>query len=163
MAFGDGQGTLNQRLAALEAMTPEQQSKLIAASMAGDKLGALDKSSTANEESLRRQMEQAQALAFSPIHSGSGSPIAQGATLTANALRMLGGLIIAGKREKDLASARAESEAARQGLFSEAEQGAGIVTDNERSGLRDYLGKTPMSRALIGHTPAPSRFGWSES
>jgi hypothetical protein len=157
--FGEGgDGALSQRLAALDAMTPEQQRALIESSLASERMRSLDASSGENESMLRRQLEQARQMAFTPVEVQGRTPVAQGASLAANALRMIGGLVMSSQRERDLKAARAESEAGRQKLFDSMGQGAGIVIDNDREGARSYLGRSPMSRALLKYG-VPDSFG----
>ena len=151
----DGDGTLKQRLAALEAMSPEDQQKLIAAAMAPERMRAADADAAGNQQTYRRQMEQAQQMAFTPVQAQGHTPIAQGANLMANALRMFGGLALSGMRERDLKSAQEEAARVRGDHLKSMEEAAGIGMNNERSGLRKYL--DPTAQALTYGYQGPYR------
>lgn len=135
----DGQGEADEELAMLRSLSPQQQRAMLAAGLGGPRLEEFKRARGDNEDTIRRQMEQAQEMAFRPVEAQGRTSVAQGMNLAANALRMFGGLAVAGMKSGELGDARRESENQFEDIMGQMSGGRGAAIDAKRSGLSRAL------------------------
>jgi hypothetical protein len=132
-------GQAGVELRTLEGMTPEERKALVSGEYLPERLMEFTRSRNAQEEMLRRQANQAYQLAYQPVEAKGRTTPAAAAHLTANVLRMMGGMAMGKMHENELAAAQGESRRQHDELMRLGEGATDAGMGVKRRGLSDAL------------------------
>lgn len=165
-----GEDNLRRRLKILQAITPEQRQQMEDAGLAPQQMANLDQRRSAEEAMLQRQIGDANAMALQPVEARGNSTPAAAANLTANILRMFGGMALSQMRSKDLSAAMQDRERQGNEFLGKIRTGRNAARDAEINGLisatsqpATSLAAQPVGEPDVGplyKAKALKEFGW---